>query len=85
MKDNPVVGKPEVILPKTVLQVQRRLSSDEERRVIAAYRSGNTVYEVGAQFGIHRTTVSAILGRHGVKLRRQPKRHPVPTFDSDSQ
>jgi transposase-like protein len=74
MKDNPVVSKPEVILSNTRLQVQRRLSQEDKQRVIVAYCSGKTVYEVGAEFGIHRTTVSAILQRHGVKMRRAPRR-----------
>jgi DNA-directed RNA polymerase specialized sigma24 family protein len=74
LRDNPVGRKPEVILPKRKLQVQRRLSGDEEQLVVEAYLAGLTVYEVGAQFRIHRTTVSAIMERHGVKMRRAPKR-----------
>ena len=58
----------------TQKQVQVRLDSNQELEVITAYRSGLTVYEVGARFGIHRTTVSAIMQRHGVKMRRAPKR-----------
>jgi DNA-directed RNA polymerase specialized sigma24 family protein len=57
-----------------VKQLQRRLDPAEEQRVIDDYLSGRTVYEVGELFKIHRTTVSAIMKRHGVKLRRQPKR-----------
>jgi hypothetical protein len=57
-----------------IKQVQRRLDPTEEQRVIEAYLSGKTVYEVGEQFKIHRTTVSAIMRRQGVTLRRQPKR-----------
>ncbi|MBU1589519.1 MAG: transposase family protein [Actinobacteria bacterium] len=60
--------------PSPRKQVQIRLDENQELAVIAAYRSGFTVYEVGAKFGIHRTTVSAIMQRHGVKLRRAPKR-----------
>ena len=55
-------------------QVQVRLDESQELAVIAAYRSGLTVYKVGAKFGIHRTTVSAIMRRHEVKMRRAPKR-----------
>lgn len=54
-------------------QPQRRLTSEEERKVIEAYLAGFTVYEVGKQFGIHRTTVSAIMQRHGAKMRRHKK------------
>lgn len=74
LKDNPVGRNPEVVLPKRKLQVQRRLSRDEEQLVVEAYMAGLTVYDVGTQFGIHRTTVSAIMQRHGVKMRRAPKR-----------
>jgi hypothetical protein len=74
LKDNPIGRKPEVILPKRKLLVQRRPSGDEEQRVVEAYLAGLTVYEVGAQFGIHRTTVSAIMQRHGVRMRRAPRR-----------
>ncbi|WP_020641467.1 hypothetical protein [Amycolatopsis balhimycina] len=38
--------------------------------MIAGYRSGATVYELGDQFGIERRTVSNILQRHGVPMRR---------------
>ncbi|MBX3100120.1 MAG: helix-turn-helix domain-containing protein [Salinibacterium sp.] len=54
--------------------MQVRLDAKEELEVIAAYLSGLTVYEIGARFGIHRTTVSAIMQRHGVMMRRAPKR-----------
>jgi hypothetical protein len=57
---------------------QVRLGPGKEQPVIDAYLSGKTVYEVGAEFGIHRTTVSAILQRHGVPLRRQKKRPECP-------
>jgi DNA-directed RNA polymerase specialized sigma24 family protein len=71
--------KPESIVERSaptprVKQAQRRLTPAEELEAIAAYRSGLTVYEVGEKFGIHRTTVSAIMRRHGVKMRRSLKR-----------
>jgi DNA-directed RNA polymerase specialized sigma24 family protein len=72
LKDNPTGSrKPEVILTKSPRQVQRRLSPDNEVLAVEAYLSGLTVYEVGEQFGIHRTTVSAIMQRHGAKMRRR--------------
>jgi len=46
----------------------------DEFAVVEAYRSGRTVYQVGAKFNIHRTTVSGNMQRHGVKLRQQKKR-----------
>jgi DNA-binding NarL/FixJ family response regulator len=69
-RDLEPVGSPEV----KVKQVHRRLDVSDEQLVIDAYLTGKTVYEVAEQFKIHRTTVSAIMQRHGVKLRRQPKR-----------
>jgi DNA-directed RNA polymerase specialized sigma24 family protein len=75
LKDNPGgIRRPEAVLIKPPRQVQRRLSPDEELLAIEAYLSGLTVYQVGEQFGIHRTTVSAIMNRHGVKMRRRAKR-----------
>jgi len=41
------------------------------RQLIERYQSGATVYELGDQFGIERRTVSAILHRHGVPMRRR--------------
>ncbi len=49
----------------------RRLAADQIQELIAAYQSGSTVYELGAQFGIERRTVSAILRRHDVPMRRR--------------
>jgi hypothetical protein len=49
----------------------RRLGADQVQELIAGYQSGSTVYELGAQFGIERRTVSAILHRHGVPMRRR--------------
>ena len=57
-----------------IKQHQVRLDKIGEQHVIDAYLLGKTIYEVGTELGIHRTTVSAILKRNEVKLRRQPKR-----------
>ena len=40
-------------------------------RLIDSYRGGATVYELGARFKIDRRTVSVILKREGVMLRRR--------------
>ena len=40
-------------------------------QLIADYRSGATVYELGDRFGIERRTVSTILHRNGVPMRRR--------------
>lgn len=43
---------------------------DQAKQVIAGYRSGATVYQLGDQFGIDRKTVSRILRRHNIPMRR---------------
>ncbi|MFF3566900.1 hypothetical protein ACFYXQ_03865 [Nocardia jiangxiensis] len=49
----------------------RRLDDGQIRELIAGYEGGATVYELGARFGIERRTVSEILRRHGVPMRRK--------------
>ncbi|WP_410610123.1 hypothetical protein [Amycolatopsis sp. lyj-109] len=49
----------------------RQLGPDQIEQLIADYRSGATVYELGDRFGIERRTVSTILHRHGVPMRRR--------------
>lgn len=39
--------------------------------MIAGYRAGATVFELGDRFDIDRRTVSAILHRHGIAMRRR--------------
>ncbi|HEX5407597.1 MAG TPA: helix-turn-helix domain containing protein [Pseudonocardiaceae bacterium] len=43
---------------------------DQAKQVIAGYQAGATVYELADQFGIDRKTVSRILRRHEVPMRR---------------
>ncbi|MGH3631664.1 MAG: terminase gpP N-terminus-related DNA-binding protein [Sciscionella sp.] len=43
---------------------------DQAKQVIAGYQAGATVYELGDQFGIDRKTVSRILQRHNIPMRR---------------
>ncbi|HEY6737024.1 MAG TPA: hypothetical protein VI322_04895 [Candidatus Saccharimonadia bacterium] len=47
----------------------RKLSDEEIAELVNAYRGGATVRELGARFGVHRTTVSSHLLRKGVKVR----------------
>ncbi|HEX3784271.1 MAG TPA: hypothetical protein VHX38_31825 [Pseudonocardiaceae bacterium] len=47
------------------------LDVDQEQELIAGYDAGRTVYELGEQFGIDRKTVSRILHRHDVPMRRR--------------
>jgi DNA invertase Pin-like site-specific DNA recombinase len=47
-----------------------QLSNDQIQQLIAGYQSGSTVYELADQFGIDRKTVSRILRRHDIPMRR---------------
>ena len=49
----------------------RQLADELIQELIAGYQSGATVYELGDRFGIERRTVSSILHRHGVPMRRR--------------
>ncbi|MFI9387539.1 helix-turn-helix domain-containing protein [Kutzneria sp. NPDC052558] len=42
----------------------------QAKQVIADYQAGTTVYELSDQFGIDRKTVSRILQRHNIPMRR---------------
>ncbi|MFK0071902.1 hypothetical protein [Arthrobacter woluwensis] len=46
------------------------LSEEKARELVEHYRAGKNVYELGGEYGIHRTTASSILKHHGIKLRR---------------
>ena len=48
-----------------------RLDDDQTHQLIAGYQAGSTVYELADEFGIERRTVSAILHRHDVPMRRR--------------
>jgi hypothetical protein len=47
------------------------LKEDEIARLIEGYQNGKTVYQLAAQFGVHRVTVGVILKRNGVEIRRR--------------
>lgn len=49
----------------------RQLDADQVQELIARYKAGATVYELGDRFGIERRTVSNILRRHEVPTRRR--------------
>jgi hypothetical protein len=57
------------IRPAERRQRQTRLAPVDQRKVIVAYESGRSVYELAQEFSITRQTASAILKRHGIKLR----------------
>lgn len=50
-------------------QAQRRLAPDQVTELLAAYQGGSTVLELAASYGVHRTTVTGLLKRHGVPFR----------------
>jgi hypothetical protein len=49
----------------------RQLGSDRIEQLIADYQSGATVYELATACGIDRRTVSDIVHRHDVPMRRR--------------
>ena len=49
----------------------RQLDTDQTQALIQGYLAGATTYELGARFGIDRRTVSNILHRHDVQMRRR--------------
>lgn len=49
----------------------KQLESHQIQELISAYTAGATVYLLGDRFGIDRRTVSQILHRHGVPMRRR--------------
>ncbi|WP_284742782.1 helix-turn-helix domain containing protein [Amycolatopsis sp. RTGN1] len=48
-----------------------RLDDAQTQQLIASYQAGSTVYQLADEFGIERRTVSAILHRHDVPMRRR--------------
>jgi DNA invertase Pin-like site-specific DNA recombinase len=57
---------------KTIRQLQRRFTLEEEHAVIADYRDGGTVYTLAKNYGCHRTTISRRLKSHSVELANVP-------------
>jgi hypothetical protein len=51
-------------------QRQHRLSMTEITKLIKKYEQQVPVKDLAKQFGIHRLTVTTLLRRHGVELRR---------------
>jgi DNA-binding CsgD family transcriptional regulator len=64
-------GSGEYDAPRPVCRKKRVLSQREVEALIEGYQNGRTVYELGAEFGIHRGTVSKLLKRVGVPMRRR--------------
>ncbi|WP_143446575.1 hypothetical protein [Kibdelosporangium aridum] len=49
----------------------KQLDTVQLQKLIKGYLAGATVYQLGAEFGIDRRTVSQILHRHNVPMRRR--------------
>ncbi|MET0235922.1 MAG: helix-turn-helix domain containing protein [Kibdelosporangium sp.] len=49
----------------------RQLEEEQIQKLIARYLAGATVYQLGEEFEIDRRTVSQILHRHDVPMRRR--------------
>ncbi len=49
----------------------QRLDADRAAELVTGYQTGATVYELADRFGIERRTVSNILHRHEVPMRRR--------------
>ncbi|WP_460834503.1 helix-turn-helix domain-containing protein [Nocardioides hungaricus] len=54
-----------------IRQAQKRLDAASIDALVDGYLAGQTVYELAAEFGIERRTVSAHLHRRGVPMRRR--------------
>lgn len=70
----PVVWAPddtevESVTPRPRVQTQRHLDYEGQAKVVESYQGGKTMNEVARQFGLHRTTVRAILDRAGATVR----------------
>jgi DNA-binding transcriptional ArsR family regulator len=68
-RDVTIEARPDT--PRSHRAAGRKLSAAEIALLTKQYRSGATVYELAARFGIHRNTVSLHLHRHGVTMRRR--------------
>ena len=63
----PIRKSPEPV--RRQIRLRRYLAETEEFELLAGYESGQTLYQLASQFGIHRDTVSQLLERHGVARR----------------
>jgi IS30 family transposase len=57
--------------PRAIVRKRRVLKDEEVARLIEGYRNGKTGYELASEFCVHRVTVSVILKRNGVEIRRR--------------
>jgi hypothetical protein len=52
-------------------QVQIRLDAHQASALVAEYRDGETMKKLAQRYGVHRTTVSALLQRLTVQTRKR--------------
>lgn len=69
LPDTTTTAQPPVKRPKP--RRARQLDADRIAELITGYQTGSTVYELAARFSIERRTVSTILHRHHVPMRRR--------------
>ena len=55
---------------QAVVQLQRRLTSEQTHLIAAQYRAGKSTYELAADWQINRATVTKALKRAGEPIRR---------------
>jgi DNA-binding transcriptional regulator LsrR (DeoR family) len=63
------ISTPRALERRAARQTQVRLDSHQANELAMAYRAGGATTELAERFGIHRTTVTAILERLGVEPR----------------
>lgn len=66
---SPCLERPE-LTSRSARKAQPRISDAGSDRIVEGYGAGKTVYELADEFNCHRVTVSAILKRRGISLRR---------------
>jgi len=66
----PAVGRPMTPVSGVVKQTQRRLTLEQQTEVVRRYQAGAQMSYLAQHFGVHRSTVSAILKRHSVSTRQ---------------
>ncbi|CAN5320547.1 hypothetical protein BH11ACT1_BH11ACT1_26770 [soil metagenome] len=64
------VGRPMTATNGVVKQTQRRLTLEQQSEVVRRYEAGAQMKYLAKHFGVHRSTVSAILKRQGVSTRQ---------------
>lgn len=60
-----------VSAPAPLRTVSPRVSASKAKRIVAGYEAGKTVYDLPDEHSLHRTTISFVLKRNGVRLRLQ--------------